>query len=358
MLPSLLSMDDSDRLVDEVARAALMRTPLSIRGGNSKACLGRAAPGGAVELDTRSHSGIVRYEPTELVITARCGTPVAELSAALDKAGQMLPCEPPEHDGIATVGGAVASGLSGPRRPWSGSMRDFVLGCRLITGAAKHLRFGGEVMKNVAGYDMARLAAGSFGCLGVLTELSLKVLPKPRATQSIVQELSPTAAMSELLNWRRGALPVTGACYLDGRLHVRLEGGEGSVTSAIVRIGGDYLDMDFWTKLRERQLPFFQAAEPLYRLSLPAATRLMPLPGEVLLDWGGAQRWLKSNESPSTIREIAQAAGGHAICYTPNSEADSPFPQLPASLWRLHRALKSQLDPRGIFNPGRMYANL
>ncbi|WP_322054485.1 glycolate oxidase subunit GlcE [Paraburkholderia bannensis] len=354
----LPSTDDSDRLVDAVARAALMRTPLTIRGGNSKTCLGRAAPKGAIELDTRSHSGIVSYEPTELVITARCGTPLAELSAALEAAGQMLPCEPPEYDGIATVGGAVASGLSGPRRPWAGSMRDFVLGCRLITGTAKHLRFGGEVMKNVAGYDMARLSTGSFGCLGVMTEVSLKVLPKPRAARSVVLELGPSDAMTELLNWRRGALPVTGACYLDGRLHVRLEGGVGSVSSAIDRIGGEELDTQFWTMLRERKLPFFQGAEPLWRLSFPAATRQMALPGEVLFDWGGAQRWLKSNESPTTIRELARASGGNAVCYSPNPELDSPFMPLPAPLLRLHRSLKNQLDPRGIFNPGRMYVDL
>ncbi|WP_322092569.1 glycolate oxidase subunit GlcE [Paraburkholderia bannensis] len=357
MQTSLPSTDDSNRLVDEVARAALMRTPLTIRGGNSKTFLGRAAPAGAIELDTRSHSGIVSYEPTELVITARCGTPVAELSAALDRADQMLPCEPPEYNGIATVGGAVASGLSGPRRPWAGSMRDFVLGCRLITGTAKHLRFGGQVMKNVAGYDMARLSAGSFGCLGVMTEVSLKVLPKPRAARSIVLELSPSDAMTELLNWRRRALPVTGACYLDGRLHVRLEGGIGSVNSALDWIGGEELDTEFWTKLRERKLPFFQRVEPLWRLSFPSATRLMALPGEVLLDWGGAQRWLKSNESPTTIRELARASGGHAVCYSPNAELDSPFMPLPAPLLRLHRDLKNQLDPRGIFNPGRMYAD-
>ncbi|CAB3808623.1 hypothetical protein LMG28688_06805 [Paraburkholderia caffeinitolerans] len=361
MVSSLLPMDDSDRLVDEVARAALTRTALTIRGGNSKTRLGRPAPQGAIELDTRSHSGIVRYEPTELVITARCGTPVSELATVLDKAGQMLPCEPPEYDGIATVGGAFASGLSGPRRPWAGSMRDFVLGCRLITGTAKHLRFGGEVMKNVAGYDMARLAAGSFGCFGVVTEVSLKVLPKPRAARSIVLDMSASDAMSKLSSWRRGALPVTGACHVDGRFHVRLEGGEGSVASAIDLIGGDDLDPAFWTRLRERHLPFFDGAAPLWRVSLPAATHLMPLPGEVLLDWGGAQRWLRSGESPSKIRAIAQAAGGHATCYSLHAELDgleSPFMPLPAPLLRLHRALKSQLDPRGIFNPGRMYADL
>lgn len=358
MRPTPNPMDDSDRLVNEVARAALTRTALSIRGGNSKSFLGRAAPVEAVELDTRSHCGIVRYEPTELVITARCGTPISELSAALDAAGQALPCEPPEFDGVATIGGAVASGISGPRRPWAGSMRDFVLGCRLITGTAKHLRFGGEVMKNVAGYDMARLAAGSFGCLGVVTEVSLKVLPKPRAACSVQLCMDASEAMAELSNWRRSALPVTGACYVDGRLHVRLEGGESSVASAIDRIGGEDLDLSFWADLREQRLSFFADPRPLWRLSLPNATPLMPLPGDVLLDWGGAQRWLKCNAPGATIRTIAQAVGGHAICYTPQAESEHPLMPLPAPLMRLHRSLKAQLDPRGIFNPGRMYADL
>lgn len=361
MQPPLIPMDDSDRLVDCIASAALTRTALTIRGGKSKAFLGRTtrtAADGVVELDTRSHSGIVRYEPTELIITARCGTPLAEISAVLAAAGQMLPCEPPEYDGLATLGGAVASGLSGPRRPWVGSIRDFVLGCRLITGTAKHLRFGGEVMKNVAGYDVTRLTAGSFGCLGVITEISLKVLPKPRATRSLTLPMTASDAMMELSHWRRAALPITGACYLDGGLHMRLEGGEGSIASAIARIGGDDLDMSFWTNLREQRLPFFADPRPLWRLSLPAATQLMPLPGDVLLDWGGAQRWLKSDATAQTIRSIAQAVGGHAVCHTPHVELDSPFMPLPAPLMRLHRALKAQLDPHGIFNPGRMYADL
>lgn len=356
-----IPFDDSARLLDEVARAVANRTPLSLRGGNSKAFLSRATAAEAVELDTRGHRGIVQYEPTELVMTARAGTPLAELTAVLDAAGQMLPCEPPEFDGVATLGGAVASGLSGPRRPWAGSLRDFVLGCRLITGEAKHLRFGGEVMKNVAGYDVSRLAAGSFGCLGVITEVSLKVLPKPRASRCLVLDMTAADALAELLAWRRAALPLTGACYVGGRLHVRLEGGEGSVRAALDRIGGEPLDAPFWIDLRERRLPFFDDPRPLWRLSLPNATPLMPLPGDVLLDWGGAQRWLKSEASATAIRGIAAAVGGHATRYTaPASSArddDGPFMPLAAPLARLHRELKRRLDPHGIFNPGRLYGD-
>ncbi len=358
-----ISEDDSDRLVEEVARAYISRTALNIRGGATKHFLGRKVGAGAINLDTRSHNGIVRYEPTELVITARAGTPVSELTTALNAAGQMLPCEPPEYDGNATVGGAVASGISGPRRPWAGSVRDFVLGCRLITGEAKHLRFGGEVMKNVAGFDMSRLAVGSYGCLGVVTEVSLKVLPKPRACKSLALEMDLSEAMTELSAWRQSALPISAACYLDHRLYVRLEGGEGSVASAMERIGGEELDVRFWKALREHELPFFKDERPLWRLSLPNATPQFNLPGDALLDWGGAQRWLKSTASAGDIQTLAKAAGGHATRYgsvpaLAGECSEGEFMPLAAPLERLHRALKQKLDPRGIFNPGRIYAGI
>ncbi|WP_438390524.1 glycolate oxidase subunit GlcE [Caballeronia sp. DA-9] len=348
-------MDDSERLVAEVSQALANGMPLSIQGGNSKSFLGRPVHG--TPISTCSHRGVVSYDPAELVITARAGTPLNELNATLDAAGQMLPCEPPDFSGRATVGGMVAAGLAGPRRPWSGSVRDFVLGCRVLTGGAKHLRFGGEVMKNVAGYDVSRLLAGSFGCLGLITEVSLKVLPKPRAVSSLVVELDAGDALRELSAWRRSMLPISAACFIGGYLHVRLEGGMGSVASARDRIGGSELDPRFWDGLREHRLAFFDDPRPLWRLSLPNASPLTALPGDALLDWAGAQRWLKSDAPPATIRRIAQAAGGHATCFTPHADSD-PFAPLPAALLRFHRQLKRQLDPRGLFNPGRLYADL
>jgi glycolate oxidase FAD binding subunit len=251
----------------------------------------------------------------------------------------------------------VAAGLAGPRRPWSGSVRDFVLGCRVITGHARHLRFGGEVMKNVAGYDVSRLLAGSFGCLGLITEVSLKVLPKPRALGSLTLDLDAHEALRELSAWRRTALPISGAAHVDGRLHVRLEGGTGSVASAVDRIGGTELDPQFWDALREHRLAFFDDARPLWRLSLPNASPLSSLPGDTLLDWAGAQRWLKSDSPAATVRQIAHAAGGHATCFTPHVDTE-PFAPLPEALLRFHQQLKQQLDPRGLFNPGRLYAGL
>ncbi|MGF6446878.1 glycolate oxidase subunit GlcE [Paraburkholderia youngii] len=350
-----VSMDDSERLVAEVGQALARGTPLGIRGGNSKGFLGRPVRG--TPIDTRSHRGVVSYDPTELVITARAGTPLIELNATLDAAGQMLPCEPPGFNSAATVGGMMAAGISGPRRPWAGSVRDFVLGCRFITGRAKHLRFGGEVMKNVAGYDVSRLLAGSLGCLGLVTEVSLKVLPKPRASASLMLELNADEALRELSAWRRAVLPISAACHVDGRLHVRLEGGVGSVASAVDRIGGSELSPEYWNDLREHRLAFFADPRPLWRLSLPNATPLFDLPGDALLDWGGAQRWLKSEAPAEIIRQIARAAGGHAVSFSPWVHAE-PFTPLSPALLRFHQQLKQRLDPCGLFNPGRMYAGL
>ena len=348
-------VDNSAALLQQVNQALHSATPLRIQGADSKAFLGRPMTGEV--LDTRSHRGIVSYDPTELVITARCGTPLSELAAALDAAQQMLPCEPPSFGSHATVGGMVASGLSGPRRPWAGSVRDYVLGTRVITGHGKHLRFGGEVMKNVAGYDLSRLMAASYGALGVITEVSLKVLPKPRQALSISLEIDPDRALQRLAQWGQEPLPISAACHDGQRLHLRLEGGEGSVAAAHDRLGGELLDAAYWADLNEQRLDYFAQGQPLWRLSLPNNTAPLALPGQQLIDWGGAQRWLKSDADAAFIRRVVEEVGGHATCYTPGL-TDSPFQPLPAALMRYHRNLKQQLDPKGIFNPGRLYAEL
>ncbi|NUT85233.1 glycolate oxidase subunit GlcE [Pseudomonas corrugata] len=346
--------DASDALLEQVNQALKNATPLWIHGGNSKAFLGRSVTG--ERLDTRVHRGIVSYDPTELVVTVRCGTPLRELSEVLSASQQMLPCEPPSF-GDATVGGMIASGLSGPRRPWAGSVRDFVLGTRVITGQGKHLRFGGEVMKNVAGYDLSRLMAGSFGTLGVITDVSLKVLPKPRQALSISLEMDSDRALLRLAEWGQQPLPISAACHDGQRLHLRLEGGEGSVAAAHDRLGGEVLDASYWDDLNEHRLSFFDENLPLWRLSVPHNTAWLPLPGRQLIDWGGAQRWLKSGAEAAFIRQIVEGVGGHVTCYD-HGLIDSPFQPLPDALMRYHRNLKQRLDPQGIFNPGRLYAEL
>ncbi|WP_408600780.1 glycolate oxidase subunit GlcE [Pseudomonas sp. PLMAX] len=348
-------LDDSSALQEQVNQALANATPLRIQGANTKAFLGRVTAGEI--LDTRSHRGIVSYDPTELVITVRCGTPLAELAKVLDAAQQMLPCEPPSFGDDATVGGMIACGLSGPRRPWSGSVRDFVLGTRVITGLGKHLHFGGEVMKNVAGYDLSRLMAGSYGILGLITEVSLKVLPKPRQALSISLQMNAEHALLRLAEWGQQPLPISAACHDGERLHLRLEGGEGSVAAAHDRLGGELLDASYWADLNEQRLAFFDEDQPLWRLSVPNNTPRLSLPGRQLIDWGGAQRWLKSDAEAKFIRQVVEEAGGHVTCYS-HGLTDTPFQPLPDALMRYHKSLKQQLDPQGIFNPGRLYAEL
>lgn len=343
--------DASEALLEQVKQARENATPLRIQGGNTKAFLGREVAGEI--LDTRAHCGIVSYDPTELVISVRAGTPLSELFAALDAKRQMLPCEPPSFGEGATVGGMIAAGLSGPRRPWSGSVRDFVLGTRVISGLGTHLRFGGEVMKNVAGYDLSRLMVGSYGCLGVLTEVSLKVLPKPRQCLSISLDIDCAHALANLAQWGQQPLPISAASHDGQRLYLRLEGGEGSVTAAHQRLGGEPLDSGYWADLNEQRLDFFNEGLPLWRLSLPNNLGPLDLPGEQLIDWGGAQRWLKS--AADNIQSRALELGGHATCFS-HGVSETPFQPLAPALLRYHRQLKAQLDPQGLFNPGRMYA--
>lgn len=348
------SADRTAALQAQVREAFDGHARLTIRGGDSKRFIGRRTTG--FPLDTREHAGIVHYDPAELVLTARAGTPLLDIEAALDEKGQMLAHEPPHFSNAATFGGMAACGLSGPRRPWSGAMRDFTLGCRLIDGQARPLRFGGEVMKNVAGYDISRLMVGSFGCLGVLTEVSVKVLPRPKRRLTLRIEVDAADALRRLSGWAGKPLPISGACHDGTALYVRLEGGAGSLEGCARLLGGSEVDDTFWVELRELRLPFFLGMEPLWRLSVPMGIPPLNLPGQWILDWAGAQRWLRSTAEPATIRRAVEAVGGHAIAYRGHDE--EPFHPLPASTLALHRRLKAQFDPRGILNPGRLYGDL
>jgi len=349
--------DMTEALCEHVRQADADKTPLKIVGGGTKGFYGRQVEG--VALSLAEHRGITHYDPVELVISVRSGTPLAELEAALDAEGQQLGCEPPHFGDTATVGGMIATGLSGPRRPWVGSVRDFVLGSRVITHEGKHLRFGGEVMKNVAGYDLSRLMVGAQGTLGVVTEVSLKVLPKPTASRSLRLDMPLDDALHRFADWGRRPMPITAAAYHDGALHLRLEGGTSSVAATVERLGGDELDADFWRELREQRLAFFDDADPrpLWRLSLPTNTPPLAVSGDTLYDWASAQRWLRSDIEADKLREAVARAGGHATCYTPHDKggAAEPFTPLAPVVAKYHRQLKAQLDPNGIFNPGRLY---
>ena len=345
---------------DRIAAASAAGTALRLRGGGSKDWYGET-PRGEV-LDTRDHSGIIDYEPTELVITARCGTPLAEIEAALASQNQMLAFEPPHFGSGATVGGMVAAGLSGPARASVGSLRDFVLGAVLMDGQGQVLHFGGQVMKNVAGYDVSRLLTGSLGTLGLLLDVSIKVLPVPFAQATVQMPMAQAEAIERLNTWGGQPLPISASLWQDGQLTVRLAGAQAAVTAARRVIGGgEIYGAPFWRAAREQTLPYFDGADagnPLWRLSVPATAAPLDLAGPQLIEWGGAQRWLRTTAPAAKVRAIAAAAGGHATLFRGGDKTNGVFQPLAPAVSAIHRNLKTAFDPAGVFNPGRMYPDL
>jgi len=343
-------------------------SPLRLSGGNSKAFYGETSPG--ERFDTRAYRGIVAYEPSELVVTVRCGTPLAELEATLADQGQMLAFEPPhfaaEGDDSATIGGCIATGLSGPRRASVGAARDFVLGTTLLDGSGRVLHFGGQVMKNVAGFDVSRLLVGSLGTLGLILDVSLKVLPLPGMDVTLQLAMSEADAHTELARWLGENLPLSASCWYDGVLSVRLSGATTAIEPARARIGGEVMvaGESFWRELRDQQHFFFAGGtyenQPLWRISLPALAAPLDLPGATLTEWFGAQRWVRGSAqmSPSALRARVAALGGHATLFRGSVPGVGHFQPLASPVRAVHGRLKAAFDPRGIFNPGRMYAGL
>ena len=287
-----------EKIVEEFRSRILERKSLRLRGGGSKDFYG--GPLGGAVLETGGYSGIVSYEPTELVVTARCGTPLAELELALATRRQFLACEPPGFGG-ATVGGAVAAGLSGPRRAMAGSLRDFVLGVKIMDGEGRVLKFGGEVIKNVAGFDVSRLMTGSLGTLGLILEVSLKVMPLPVGDATLRFEMPQAQALDAMNRWAGQPLPLAAGSWQDGVLTLHLSGAQAAVASACRKLGGELLAAaaatEFWQGLREQSAEFFAGDAPLWRMSVPSVAAPLELPGEQLLEWGGAQRWLRDRKS-------------------------------------------------------------
>ena len=333
-------------------------TPLRLRGGGTKDWYGQSLDGEA--LDTRAYAGVVSYEPTELVITARCGTPLAEIEALLAQHHQMLAFEPPRYGAASTIGGVVASALSGPRRASAGAVRDFLLGAVLMDGHGEALRFGGQVMKNVAGYDVSRLLAGSLGTLGLILEVSLKVLPVPLREASLRFEMSEIDALRHLNEWAGQPLPISASCWHQGVLTLRLSGAEAAVEAAQRKLSGAPLpdDAAFWTSLRDQTHSHFDGGA-LWRVSVPPAASAIILRGEQLIEWGGAQRWLKVEstdaEQAAGIRRAVAAAGGHATLFRGGDKSIGVFHPLAPAVAKIHERLRQSFDPAGIFNPGRMY---
>jgi len=383
-------MDALDPIIESwrarVLGAAGKGESLVIRGGGSKDFYGGAAGAGDV-LDTRACAGVIDYEPTELYITARCGTPLAEIEALLAERKQMLPFEPPHFGANATVGGMFAAGLSGPRRPAAGALRDYVLGARLLDGHGRVLRFGGQVMKNVAGYDVSRLLAGSLGTLGLVLDVTLKLLPKPVASATVRFEMVEDRALTQLNRWGGEPLPITASAWERDVLTLRLAGQRAAVDAALKRLGGERVEDDaaaaFWVGLREQGAAFFGTgaesaatdgaaldratadgaatanAEALWRISLPTTAPVFSAAtGHQLIEWGGAQRWLQAPVTAGpALRDAATAFGGHATLFRGPAAARAAgvFTPPGAALMRIHAGLKHEFDPRGVFNRARLY---
>jgi glycolate oxidase FAD binding subunit len=357
---------------EAIRQAAARKRPLRITGHSSKAFYGMPEILDADAFSTLGHCGITDYDPTELVVVVKCGTPITELESVLAASRQMLAFEPPRFGGRGTVGGMMASGLSGPRRATAGAAKDFVLGMTVLDGQATPLRYGGTVMKNVAGYDLSRLHTGALGTLGLMVDLSIKVLPMPPAQATLAFDVDAPQAIEWMNAWGGQPLPISATSWHEGRLMVRLSGAMAAVQSAKEKLGGELMadaHADaFWNRLRDHHEPFFSVSESepdvcLWRLSLPSVTpHAAEMPGQQWMEWGGALRWLKSNASAASIRALASRHGGHATLFrAPRPELRQQagvFTELPVATMRIHERLKQELDADRIFNPGRMYAGL
>lgn len=353
------------RVIDAVAAARARRAPLEIRGGATKAFYGEAPRGRPLELGALR--GISSYESSELVVTARAGTPLAELEAALAERGQTLAFEPPRFAPGGTVGGMVAAGLSGPARAAAGAVRDYLLGATILTGRGEIQTFGGQVIKNVAGYDVARVLAGSWGVLGVLLEVSLKVVPSRPATATLCFDCGADEAHERLKRLGVKPLPLSASAWFRGRLYLRFAGARAAVELARRNLGGAALEPDaadaWWADLRDHGLEFFRPdaaalarGESLWRLSVPSTAALAELGGEQCIEWNGALRWWRGSAAPADLRAAAAAAGGHATLVRAADKSAGAFAVPAEPLMRIHRRLKEAFDPDGIFNPGRLYA--
>ena len=344
-----------DAWQSQIKAAAAKGAKLAVRGSGSKMFCSPAAAGDVI--DTREHAGIVEYEPNELVIVVRCGTRIADVEKTMQDAGQMLAFEPPHFGDAATIGGMVASGLSGPRRPYAGASRDFVLGCKMLDGKGDHLSFGGKVMKNVAGFDVSRLLTGSQGTLGVITEAAFKCLPLPKAQQTRVFELDANTAIERMNRWYAGANPITASTWVGGKLCVRLAGAEPAVKAATLNLGGELLanDADWWRDWREQKHAFFSGELPLIRVACKSTAPWGDLANDAqmqAIDWGGAQRWLRCPSiALPAIREWARAEGGHASVFRGAAFASERTEMLSPALVDIHAKIKASFDPYHVFPP-------
>lgn len=345
-----------NNIKQQLAEAIDQKQALKIVGGDSKSFLGRVINGSP--LCMAEYSGIIKYEPTELFITVKAGTLLSEINSALAAQGQMLAFEPAEINANTTIGGVVATGLSGPRRAYSGAVRDYVLGIRCINGLGKELRFGGEVMKNVAGYDLSRLMTGAYGTLGIILEVSLKVVPMPEFEMTYCIDMTLEKALEKMRDLSVKATPVSATCYDGKQLFIRLSGNKSTIAESAKRLGFDeYAQGDsFWRELRDYKASIFNTDKPIWRLSVPNTSTLELNDDTFLIEWGGGLYWLHSEREPKDIYDLASRAGGHAMLFNGGDRTKEIFQPLEEGLFNLHKGLKKAFDPYSILNPEKMYA--
>ncbi len=323
----------------------------------------------SVALKLNSLRGIINYQPTELVVTAWAGTPLQEVVDTLAASAQMLAFDPPAFGAQATLGGCVAAGLAGPGRYSGGPVKDYVLGTHLLTASGNILKFGGEVMKNVAGYDVSRLLVGSLGMFGPLTQVSVKVAPMPQEVCTLEFALDEASALAICHSWRAQPLPISATAWqategTSGCLRVRLAGAGAALKTARLRMGGQVLPeaqaLEFWAALREQKLSFF-ATPTLWRLAVAPGTPVLNL-GPTFIEWGGGQRWVASALDATTVRRVAEQAGGHATLFRSPGDQTMPdqgvFHPLAGGVLAVVQRLKQEFDPLGLFNPGRLVHGL
>lgn len=340
--------DIAEALVEAVADCRRQSATVAIVGHGSKS--NRQVLGGDTVLCTTAHAGIIDYRPEELVVSARAGTPLAELTQTLAENRQLLPFEPPQFGGRGTLGGAIASGLAGPARPWQGSVRDAVLGVEIINGLGERLRFGGSVMKNVAGYDLSRLMTGAHGTLGVILSASVRVLPSPQAEETWQRPCSTTEANALYRRWARLPLPITATSWLNDTLSVRLSASSSAIASArqTMQLNAPG-EAGLWSLLRDHQHDFFATAPRFRRLSLPRGNRFAD--ERALVEWGGDQAWLaESGEHPASVKSTAENGEGGTLVTL--FESGHALPIAHPGATKYASRLKQAFDPHGLLNPG------
>ena len=331
------------------------KKPLSIVGGNSKAFYGSDLSG-LEPISTLGLDQIISYEPSELVIRVQAGCSLSVIHAALAEKNQMLGFEPPDFGG-STIGGAIASGIAGSRRPFAGAGRDFLLGVDIIDGTGEVFTFGGQVMKNVAGYDVSRLMAGALGCLGLITEVSLIVLPRPEHEQTAIKPVERAKLLSEMK--KLSAMPeVSGLAWWQENLYVRFDGSENTVKLRVADFDGDLVPSSFWQQLDTMGL--FPGADRIWRVSAKPMDSSNALQDAELIDWSGAQRWLTNIDVPAPNGEFKGETSAEAyrtLVKTSHNEI-TRFAPLSAPVAALHKKLKATFDPAGILNPNKMYEGI